>query len=45
MWELITTASSAVNGLVVFLSNVMGLGFKAILVAIAFVALGLLFAA
>jgi serine protease SohB len=39
MWDLITTASSAVNGLVEFLSNLMGLGFKAILVAIAFAVL------
>lgn len=42
MWEFITTASNAINGIVVFLSNLMGLGFKVILVGIGFVVLGFL---
>lgn len=35
MWEFITTVSTAINGLVVFLNNLMGLGFKILLIAIA----------
>ncbi len=42
MWDFISTAATAVNGVIIFLSNLMGLGFKCILVAIGFVAFGFL---